>query len=112
MGPSPSPCEHARHINHQKRIVMSTQTLSRRDAIGSAADLLDHWQGHRRLTRRVIEAVPEDKLFSFSIGSMRPFGNMAVQLGMLAVPTVRGGSDGSGGAIGREWEVSNAVLVA
>ncbi|WP_448635563.1 hypothetical protein [Pedobacter panaciterrae] len=35
--------------------------------------LLDHWQGHRRLTRRVIEAFPEDKLFNYSVGGMRPF---------------------------------------
>ena len=39
----------------------------------SPADLLHHWQGHRRLTRRVIEAFPEDKLFSFSVGGMPPF---------------------------------------
>ena len=32
------------------------------------AALLEHWQGHRRLTRRVIEAFPEEKLFSFSLG--------------------------------------------
>ncbi|HEY6509679.1 MAG TPA: hypothetical protein VIY56_16770 [Vicinamibacterales bacterium] len=24
--------------------------------------LLEHWQGHRRLTRRVIEAFPDDQL--------------------------------------------------
>ena len=35
--------------------------------------LLEHWQGHRRLTRRVIEAFPEDKLFSYSFGGMRPY---------------------------------------
>ncbi len=37
------------------------------------AVLLEHWKGHRRLTRRVIETFPEDKLFSFSVASMRPF---------------------------------------
>lgn len=42
-----------------------------------AAALLEHWQGHRRLTRRVIEAFPADRLFSYSIGNMRPFGAMA-----------------------------------
>jgi hypothetical protein len=30
--------------------------------------LLEHWQGHRRLTRRLIDAFPEDQLFSFSVG--------------------------------------------
>ncbi|WP_309572989.1 DinB family protein [Deinococcus sp.] len=39
--------------------------------------LLTHWQGHRALTRRVIEAFPEDQLFTFSLGGMRPFGDLA-----------------------------------
>ena len=56
----------------------------------SPAALLEHWQGHRRLTRRVIEAFPEDKLTSFSVGGMRPFGVMAVELLRMAVPTVKG----------------------
>src|SRR5262245_5667032 len=55
-----------------------------------AAALLEHWQGHRRLTRRVIEAFPEDQLFSFSIGSMRPFGAMALEMISMAEPMVRG----------------------
>ncbi|NIX38084.1 MAG: damage-inducible protein DinB, partial [Gemmatimonadetes bacterium] len=33
--------------------------------------LLDHWQGHRRLTRRVIEAFPDDQLFTHALGGMR-----------------------------------------
>jgi hypothetical protein len=36
-------------------------------------EFLNHWQGHRRVTRRIIEAFPEDKLFSYSVGGMRPF---------------------------------------
>jgi hypothetical protein len=52
--------------------------------------LLIHWQGHRRLTRRVIEAFPDDKLFTFSIGGMRPFGAMALELVSMAEPMVRG----------------------
>ena len=50
----------------------------------SAPALLMYWQGHRRLTRRVIEAFPDDKLFSFSIGGMRPFGALALE--MIAWP--------------------------
>lgn len=42
--------------------------------------LLGHLQGHRRVTRRVIEAFPEDQLFSFSIGGMRTFGELAREL--------------------------------
>ena len=52
--------------------------------------LLEHWQGHRRLTRRVIEAFPEDQLFTFSVRTMRPFGAMAMELISMAAPMVRG----------------------
>lgn len=56
--------------------------------------LLDHWQGHRRVTRRVIEAFPEDKLFSFSVGSMRPFSELAVEFLKMTEPTVQGVATG------------------
>jgi uncharacterized damage-inducible protein DinB len=52
--------------------------------------LLEHWQGHRRLTRRVIEAFPDDQLFSFSVGSMRPFGALAMEMISMAEPYLRG----------------------
>lgn len=45
------------------------------------ADLLAHWLGHRRLTRRVIEAFPEDQLFSFTPAPpMRSFGELAWEI--------------------------------
>lgn len=44
------------------------------------AQLLEHWQGHRRLTRRVIAAFPEEQLFHFSVGDMRPFSELALEL--------------------------------
>jgi uncharacterized damage-inducible protein DinB len=53
-------------------------------------DLREHWQGHRRLTRRTIEAFPPDKLFSFSIGGMRPFGELAKEMLGMAAPTIDG----------------------
>ncbi len=52
--------------------------------------MLKHWQAHRRLTRRVIEAFPDDQLFSFSIGGMRPFGALALEMLSLGVPMARG----------------------
>jgi uncharacterized damage-inducible protein DinB len=52
--------------------------------------LLSHWQGHRRLTRRVITSFPEDQLFSFSLGGMRPFGVMALEILTMGVPMIRG----------------------
>lgn len=63
--------------------------------------LLSHWQAHRRLTRRVIEAFPEDKLFGFSVGGMRPFGALALEMITMAVPMVRG-------AVSGEWDASGS----
>jgi uncharacterized damage-inducible protein DinB len=62
--------------------------------------LLSHWQGHRRLTRRMIEAFPEDKLFSFSVGGMRPFGELVMEMLAMAEPMVRGAATG-------EWSWSD-----
>ena len=56
----------------------------------AAPALLEHWQGHRKLTRRVIEAFPDDQLLTFSLGSMRPFGALAMELISIAEPMVRG----------------------
>jgi uncharacterized damage-inducible protein DinB len=56
--------------------------------------LLAHWQGHRRLTRRVINAFPDDKLFTFSVGGMRPFGQLALEIVTMGVPMVRGAISG------------------
>jgi uncharacterized damage-inducible protein DinB len=52
--------------------------------------MLHHWQGHRRLTRRVIEAFPDDQLFTYSIGGMRTFGTLALEMLTMAEPMVRG----------------------
>src|SRR5580698_4633642 len=60
----------------------------------AAEDLLAYWQGHRRLTRRTIEAFPEDKLFQFSVGGMRPFAVMAWEFIRMAVPIVEGVATG------------------
>lgn len=56
----------------------------------SSAQLLEHWQGHRNLTRRVIEMFPEKELFEFSVGGMRPFAKLAVELISIAGPGLKG----------------------
>ena len=61
--------------------------------------LLLHWQSHRRLTRRVIQAFPDDKLFTFSVGGMRPFGALALEMITMAVPMVQG-------ALSGDWNAS------
>jgi uncharacterized damage-inducible protein DinB len=63
--------------------------------------LLAHWQGHRRLTRRVIDAFPDNKLFTFSVGGMRPFGALAMEMVTMAVPMVQG-------AISGDWNASSS----
>lgn len=71
---------------------MATETTSMN--VLTADALLNNWQGHRRLTRRTIEAFPEDKLFQFSVGGMRPFAEMAWEFIRMAVPIVEGVSTG------------------
>lgn len=66
------------------------------------AELLEHWQGHRRLTRRVIEAFPPDQLFTFSLGGMRSFGEMAGEFLRMGEPMVRGVATG-------EWQAYEAT---
>jgi uncharacterized damage-inducible protein DinB len=63
--------------------------------------LLAHWQGHRRLTRRVIDAFPEDQLFTFSLGGMRTFGQLAMEIVTMGVPMVRG-------AVSGDWSTSSS----
>jgi uncharacterized damage-inducible protein DinB len=60
----------------------------------TARDLLKNWQGQRRLTRKVIEAFPEDKLFAFSVGGMRPFSELAWEFIRMAVPIAEGVASG------------------
>lgn len=55
----------------------------------SASKLLDHWQGHRKLTRRVIEIFPEKELFTFSIGGMRTFSALTAELLAIAAPGLK-----------------------
>ncbi|SKC01996.1 Uncharacterized damage-inducible protein DinB (forms a four-helix bundle) [Sphingobacterium nematocida] len=52
----------------------------------SKEELLKNWQGHRTLTRRVIEKFPEKDLFEFSIGGMRSFGDLVKEMLSIAVP--------------------------
>jgi len=63
--------------------------------------LLVHWQGHRRLTRRVIAAFPDDQLFTYSVGGMRPFGALGLEMLTMAVPMVRG-------AVSGDWTASRS----
>ncbi len=70
---------------------METQQVKNETAqLISKDQLLAHWQGHRALTRRVIEAFPEKELFEFSIGGMRTFGQLAQELLAIGAPGIKG----------------------
>ena len=52
--------------------------------------LLAHWQGHRRVTRRVIAAFPGEEFSSLSIGGMRPFSELTSEMLGMTIPTAQG----------------------
>lgn len=68
--------------------VQAKETIS--NVVITPEALLEHWQGHRRLTRRMIEAFPEKELFNFSVGGMRPFSELAMEMIRIAAPGMRG----------------------
>lgn len=93
------------------------------DTFITPAALLEHWQGHRRLTRRVIDAFPDDQLFTFSIGGMRTFGELAMELLSMAEPMARGVATGDWNTswereplpkdeLLRRWDASTAEIDA
>jgi uncharacterized damage-inducible protein DinB len=73
-------------------------------AVISSEILLDHWQGHRKLTRKAIEAFPEDELFTYSIGGMRPFAELAVEMLQMAAPGISGIVTGDWQPLGQKYE--------
>ncbi len=52
-------------------------------------ELLKHWLGHRRVTRKVIQAFPEKEFFEYCIGGMRPFSKMVLELLRIAGPGMK-----------------------
>ena len=70
---------------------MNTTVKTRNEStqIMNTADLLEQWQGHRRLTRKVIEAFPEKEFFGYTLGGMRPFAEMVMELLAIAGPGIR-----------------------
>lgn len=65
-------------------------TTASSNSIITSDQLLAHWQGHRRLTRRVIEVFPPEPLFKHSVGGMRPFSVLAMEMIKMATPILRG----------------------
>jgi uncharacterized damage-inducible protein DinB len=70
---------------------MDTMTKATPKTAAISTDiLLAQWLGHRNITRRVVEAFPEDKLFTYSIGGMRPFAQLMTEMLTMGAPGIRG----------------------
>jgi len=66
-------------------------TVLQNSALITPQDLLEHWQSHRRLTRKTLEAFPEDQLFTFQPAPpMRSFGAMLLEITGMVYPTLQG----------------------
>ncbi len=64
--------------------------LKTETAVITSEELLNHWQGHRRLSRRVLEDFPEDKLFTHTIGGMRPYSELVLEMIQTVGPGIYG----------------------
>ena len=71
-----------------------SSTIATEAPVLTADQLRTHWQGHRALTRRMIEAFPEDQLFTFSVAGMRPFAELAMEFIRMGAPGARGAATG------------------
>ncbi|MBJ6369079.1 DinB family protein [Snuella sedimenti] len=69
--------------------------------------LINHWQGHRSLTRRTIEAFPEDAFFNHTIGGMRPFSEMVMELLGIAAPGIKEIATGEMAPLNEHFEHNN-----
>jgi len=67
-----------------------TQETATVKSVITPEEMLEHWQGHRRLTRKLIEAFPETELFTFSVGGMRPFADLALEMIGMGAPGIDG----------------------
>lgn len=63
--------------------------LTKLKTVLTSEELLIHWQGHRELTRKVIEVFPENEFFNHRIGEMRTFAEMTMELLGIAGPGIR-----------------------
>lgn len=70
--------ENTAQLNQVDPIVLSPQQL------------LAHWQGHRGLTRRLIEVYPEEHFFTHSLGGMRPCSALMDEVLQMAAQSMQG----------------------
>lgn len=82
---------HYPHLHLLKELIIfkSIVMVNTVNEVITPGQLLDYWQRHRSLTRKVIEAFPEKDLFEYRIGGMRPFSDMVKELLAIAEPGLR-----------------------
>ena len=66
----------------------------------NTTSLLAHWQGHRALSRKIFLAFPDESLHSFSVGGMRPYSQLFLEMIKMSAPSIKGFATG-------EWENLN-----
>jgi uncharacterized damage-inducible protein DinB len=83
---------------------MESKVITRKQTqtVITSEALREHWQGHRRLTRKMIAAFPENRLFDYKIGNMRPFAQMVMEMIDMADRGIRG-------IVSREWPAAGPV---
>ncbi|WP_417599916.1 DinB family protein [Owenweeksia hongkongensis] len=87
---------------------METQAMKQVSQVISPEQFLAHWQGHRNLTRRVIEAFPEKDFFEFSIGGMRTFAQLTMELLAIAAPGIREIATGNSEKLDEHFDHKNS----
>ena len=93
----------------EKTITTVDQTAGMPSIITQEA-MLAHWQGHRRLTRKVVEVFPDDRLYNYSIGGMRTFAELIMEMIDIAGSGIHGIATGKWDKMG--WTESNVHTTA
>ena len=75
----------------------------------SIETLLANWRGHRALTRKTIVAFPENELFEYSIGGMRTFAEIIMELVIIAEEGMNGILTGHWKSIDQNPEVTEML---
>ena len=87
-------CQQGFSSLYHKSLTMTTTTSTSTGTIITPAQLLEHWQGDRRLTRKLIEMYPEEHVFTYSLGGMRPFSGFVYEFMDMAIPGLTGVATG------------------
>jgi uncharacterized damage-inducible protein DinB len=81
-------------LNKELNIMETSEIMTTTNSVMSISQFIDHWQGHRNLTRKIIEAYPDDQLFTYGIGGMRTFAELVMEMIDLAGGSIIGVATG------------------